>query len=172
MTRRAYGLVIPGCWADKGRAAAHELVHMLGAVQRDAPHVTAAGGHCADGFDLMCYDNGAGNGCTTTACPADQRLLLDCGRDDYFNPKPAPGSYLATHWNIAEFGFLDTTVTLPPDPVLTVNASTSEAATGEAVTFTATIDDPRGEVAWSVIPDAPHFPKGRPRPRPRHTSSH
>lgn len=37
-------------------------------------------------------------------CPvlsgADVRF--DCNEDDYYNPDPRPGRYLATHWNVAE----------------------------------------------------------------------
>src|SRR3954469_6760009 len=29
----------------------------------------------------------------------------DCGRDDYFNPAPAPGTYLAPHWNTYDAAF-------------------------------------------------------------------
>jgi hypothetical protein len=39
-------------------------------------------------------------------CPEAGELLLDCNDDDYFNPSPAPGSYLAEHWNVARSSFL------------------------------------------------------------------
>src|SRR5690606_35744883 len=37
--------------------ALHEIMHMLGAVQPDAPNSTTAG-HCTDTVDLLCYDDG------------------------------------------------------------------------------------------------------------------
>jgi hypothetical protein len=37
---------------------------------------------------------------------ATYQSRIDCNFDDYFNPLPAPGSYLDTHWNTAESVFL------------------------------------------------------------------
>ena len=83
----------------------HELSHTMGAVVNDAPHATGSGvagtvsGHCNDGQDVMCYADGGGRSAyVDTVCST---MVLDCGRDDYFNPAPAAGSYLATHWNMA-----------------------------------------------------------------------
>ncbi len=76
----------------------HELAHTMGAVQSSAPHTTGAG-HCIDGRDVMCYrDGGPRSGSYSTSRCASE--VFDCGRDDYFNPQPASGSYLATHWNL------------------------------------------------------------------------
>ncbi len=76
----------------------HEGLHTLGAVQNSAPHASG-GHHCNDGFDIMCYDDGGPFAdYEETACP--DAYALDCGGDDYFNPQPAPGQYLADHWNI------------------------------------------------------------------------
>lgn len=76
----------------------HELAHTMGAVQDSAPHSTDAG-HCTDGRDVMCYNDGGAKGrfYTTSRCSTE---AFDCGRDDYFNPNPAAGSYLASHWNL------------------------------------------------------------------------
>jgi hypothetical protein len=76
----------------------HELGHNLGAVQYSAPN-TSGGAHCIDGVDVMCYSDGGWNAAnyTSTACSV---RVFDCNQNDYFNAAPAPGSYLATKWNI------------------------------------------------------------------------
>jgi hypothetical protein len=88
----------------------HELLHTLGAVQDNAPHATG-GGHCYDGADIMCYADGgprsarySSSYCSTLTSVIPQ--VIDCSRDDYFNPSPNPGSYLATHWNVYDSAFL------------------------------------------------------------------
>jgi hypothetical protein len=88
----------------------HEITHNLGGVQQSAPHKTA-GWHCWDGQDVMCYDdNSSGSQLyTTAACPVQDGAIpqtYDCGHDDYFNPDPATGSYLATHWNVYRSAFM------------------------------------------------------------------
>jgi hypothetical protein len=94
-----------GCWS--GSAAAHEIFHTLGAVQKSAPHSDTAL-HCRDEKDLMCYSGAAGTAVyTASACRTtvlDERL--DCNKDDYFHTSPRAGSYLATHWNTARSSFL------------------------------------------------------------------
>jgi hypothetical protein len=77
-----------------------------------APHATSYG-HCTDGYDVMCYADGGSSAApyTNTSCPqltgaqAGMTQTYDCGRDDYFNPSPAAGSYLATHWNVYDSAF-------------------------------------------------------------------
>ncbi len=55
----------------------------------------------------MCYNDGSGEP-VTVACPSvSHEALLDCNHDDYFTTaRPAPGQYLATHWNTADSVFL------------------------------------------------------------------
>jgi hypothetical protein len=87
----------------------HEVSHTLGAVQDSAPSSTWAG-HCFEMFDVMCYPDGGERGSAqhlVDRCPASGALLpYECGMDDYFNPAPAPGSYLATHWNLYDSRFM------------------------------------------------------------------
>jgi len=86
-------------------------------VQWSAPHSTQPlgrqdprYGHCWQGADVMCYleDSGAAHAMTQdcAALPGAIPQNYDCGRDDYFSPSPAPGSYLATHWNTYDSAFL------------------------------------------------------------------
>lgn len=119
--------------------AAHEILHALGAVQSTAPHFTA-GGHCNDSVDdLLCIPR---EGDATT---------IDGGGDDYFNPAPAPGSYLDTHFNIARdslflCGVQQCDAQLPAPPV-TLHASNLRPTPGEMVTITASGAD---RYHWTV----------------------
>jgi hypothetical protein len=75
----------------------HETFHTMGGVVSDAPHASAAG-HCTDGQDILCYQDTDTTPYNPSVCSTK---VLDCGRNDYFNPAPAAGSFLATHWNTA-----------------------------------------------------------------------
>jgi hypothetical protein len=83
---------------------AHENGHAMGAVQLSAPDTSGAW-HCTDGSDVMCYNDGGPNAWayTNSICGSapNGTSLLDCRRDNYFDPCPPAGNYLATHWNIA-----------------------------------------------------------------------
>ncbi len=101
----SYARIDSGCWS--GDVVAHELAHSLGAVAESAPHSTGAG-HCVDEYDLLCYaDGGSEAGLVRVVCTDRQHdVRLDCGHDDYFHTNPEPGTYLATHWNVADSSFL------------------------------------------------------------------
>jgi hypothetical protein len=89
----------------------HEMGHNMGAVQGNAPNTSGVDansnpvGHCNDEQDLMCYADGGSRGRYTDMvyrCPYDTGAMnetFDCNNDDYFNPEPAPGSFLASRWN-------------------------------------------------------------------------
>jgi hypothetical protein len=108
-----FATIDPRCWADNGgySVPAHELMHMLGAVQRSAPNSDGAG-HCTDDFDAMCYGPATRvvPGCATVA----QERLLDCNNDDYFHTDPAAGSYLCDAWNTARNPYLVGAADLAP----------------------------------------------------------
>jgi hypothetical protein len=166
-----YSRVDTGCWGHNSSAELHEVVHNMGAVQQSAPHVTP-GWHCTDDYDRMCYRDSASVTMTQT-CPTWMEELLDCGHDDYFHVSPPSGSYLASHWNVADSAFLhDGPVggTIPPPPPPPdQEAPIVEVAGPSAVTLpddasldgTVTDDGLPGPytVAWSTVsgPDDASF---------------
>lgn len=132
--------------ADSTRRATflHELAHTLGAVQDSAPNSSGAG-HCVDEADIMCYDDDDTGPtettlvCDTGATPFTFDELFDCNGDDYWNPAPAAGSYLAGNWNTYDSDFLcptaecDATLT---GPDVSLSASGKQLR-GERITFSA-----------------------------------
>ena len=75
----------------------HEVIHTMGGVVNNASNASGLG-HCTDGQDIMCYQDAPSTSYNPSVCATK---VLDCNRNDYFNPAPAPGSFLATNWNIA-----------------------------------------------------------------------
>ena len=106
-----------GCWGYSSPSVeAHELMHNLGGVQNDSPNHSPYG-HCLDDKDTMCYVDGPGVVLATVCAGSENERLFDCNKDDYFSTAPASGSYLATHWNTANSGFLHSGPHAPdPDP--------------------------------------------------------
>jgi hypothetical protein len=99
-----WGMGTPTFSSSHRTTLLHEITHTLGGVQSGAPNGTAYG-HCSDLKDVMCYDDGgvkAGQSmvqrCTT--------VQYDCNGEDYFNPAPAAGTYLAANWNVHDSNFL------------------------------------------------------------------
>ncbi|HEU5142158.1 MAG TPA: hypothetical protein VFU04_03265 [Solirubrobacterales bacterium] len=104
----------PAGWGE--HTAIHELFHALGATQGGfkqtsplAPYSSYLG-HCVDGTDIMCYEDGSGHApwgtYTWTRCPYETyatpvKVPIDCGSDTYFDAAPEPGSWLAEYWNLA-----------------------------------------------------------------------
>jgi hypothetical protein len=92
-----------GCW--NVHTMAHEVVHLLGGVQPNAPHGTW-GRHCTDEHDIMCFSDPPFYPRVTYPCPMGEGSLLDCGNDDYYHTDPEPGTYLASRWNVANSEYL------------------------------------------------------------------
>ncbi|MBJ7331664.1 MAG: hypothetical protein JHC95_17345 [Solirubrobacteraceae bacterium] len=145
----------------------HEMTHNMGAVQWTAPHTSQPSGgtnytysHCWDGYDVMCYQDGPSmrHAYVTTSCAAGTGAMwqtYDCGQDDYFDPTPASGSYLAASWNVYSNVFLAECSTLPSGACVTAAApaaapqnTTSPSISGTAArgrTLSAAVGD------WSPV---------------------
>ncbi|KUJ68556.1 hypothetical protein ACZ90_18335 [Streptomyces albus subsp. albus] len=156
----SYGRTDSGCWG--GSTPAHELGHNLGAVNNSAPH-TSGGGHCVDEWDIMCYSDSPNYPKMQILCPertGDERL--DCHHDDYYNTAPKPGSYLDTHWNVADNRFLIAnggggtdpdpnptgTPTPTPSPTSTPDPGTGPAAKVTQITANSAV------VSWPKVASA------------------
>jgi hypothetical protein len=147
--------------------AAHELGHNLGAVNNSAPNSSNAG-HCVDEYDVMCYRDADGTR-LRTVCPDrahDQRL--DCEHDDYYHTDPSPGSYLATHWNVADSQFLvhggDAGGTAGPSPSAPTPTPTA-SATSQPSTPTASAS-PSGGTGPTAPPERTTSPSASPTTSP------
>lgn len=151
-----YGRVDTPCWpVPRGghSTPAHELMHMLGAVQTSAPHATAAN-HCTDEHDAMCYADGTATRLGYVCTQPDDEELFDCRRDDYFDPRPVVGSaYLRTHWNTAGSSFLDRVGSSGNDRLrpAAMLAGPAWMRPGTAATLTVRADRSVG-VTWAASP--------------------
>ena len=141
-----YARVDNGCWRHS--VAAHELVHLFGGVQTNAPN-TSGGWHCVDEWDLMCYSDSPFYPSMEYICPVTSQWLLDCNHDDYYHTNPPAGSYLATNWNVANSAFLidrDEVHNLPPEVEITSPISATGLTAPATITVTAEASDSDGVV--------------------------
>ncbi|MEO7746209.1 MAG: hypothetical protein ABIV05_08280 [Actinomycetota bacterium] len=141
-----YARVDTACWSVRAgghSTPAHELTHMLGAVQPGAPHATV-NGHCTDEDDALCYDDGSGAAVVTRCAAAGDEGRLDCGHDDYFDDAPASSGYLAGAWNTARSAFLDAVPVLgaPSTGAVTTPPATTTSPPPATVTPAATAPVP------------------------------
>jgi hypothetical protein len=140
----------------------HEVLHTLGAVQPSAPHFSG-GAHCYELYDVMCYTPKDGTpdvylrDCDISGDLPNPGKPLDCGGDDYFNASPAPGSYLAAHWNLYNSGFLCKLERCGRASVAPTAQLAVVAGDGQSVTVSAaSSSDPDGVVVsyvWDVNGD-------------------
>ena len=113
-----FARVDASCWQY---AAAHEMLHNLGAVQNSAPNSSGAG-HCTDEVDVMCYRD---TSTTVTRQVCSRAGQVDCNNNDYFHPNPNSGSYLDTNWNVARSRYLASGQAPPPPATTTVTVPSS-----------------------------------------------
>ncbi|HEU4657040.1 MAG TPA: hypothetical protein VFR97_05925 [Capillimicrobium sp.] len=153
--------------SSRRTTAQHELGHNLGAVQDSAPHSTLAG-HCFERYDVMCYADGGPRGTSAdlvTSCATQSPPAWDCRADDYFDPDPAPGSYLDTHWNLYDSVYLcppaDCIVVERDEPATTTVAPPSGGGGGGSGGSTGT---PQPDPASPTPEPEPTPPAPQPEP--------
>lgn len=129
----SYSRTDRGCWG--GPVVAHELTHNLGGVQLSAPN-SSGGFHCTDEYDVMCYADSSTSPAVRYLCESAHETRLDCGHDDYFSTAPSTGSYLDTHWNVADSAFLHAPVA-PSDTTAPTVTGRIPAVSATAVAMTA-----------------------------------
>ena len=139
--RAMYARVDASCWQY---AAAHEMLHNLGAVQNTAPNSSGAG-HCTDEVDVMCYRD---TSTTVTRQVCSRAGQVDCNNNDYFHPNPNSGSYLDNKWNVARSRYLAGGDAPPPPPRTTVTVPSSGYA-GVPWAVRADVATAGATVAWS-----------------------
>ncbi|WP_436498856.1 RICIN domain-containing protein [Actinokineospora sp. HUAS TT18] len=149
----SFGRTDSGCWGAS--VAAHELGHNLGAVNNSAEHSSKAG-HCVDDYDLMCYKDSPDAQMVTNCPDRAQEDRLDCQHDDYYHTSPKAGSYLATHWNMADSAFLIRDGGGPaPNPTTTVTPSPTTTTSSRPPTTTTTKPSPTGTTSATPSPTKP-----------------
>lgn len=136
------------------RTMLHELGHNLGAVQNGAPRTSGAG-HCTDGRDTMCYDDGGPN---SGACQPDFSCsgvcaveVFDCNKDTYCHANPPVGSYLDTHWQAChrQTRFLQYADNVAP-VMMSLSCSPDPSYAEETVTCSFWASDPNVGVYYVV----------------------
>jgi len=143
--------------------AGHEVMHTMGCRPTLRAHTSHAY-HCTDGDDIMCYNDGAGE--PTATCPVEFPRASTATRDDYFNPSPAAGTYLAGHWNTANNVFLSRATATSASSTAPIVAITSPAAGASAAgdfNVSASVTDPggrrsRGWTSMSTATCSPRIP--------------
>jgi len=153
------------CWGYSGSVEAHEIAHMLGAVQLAAPNSNGAW-HCTDESDRLCYDDGSGAS-LNYVCESAGEPMLDCNGDDYFNIAPAAGSWLASHWNLASSLYLETVEGARPGPVPVAPTPTVTPTPDPAPTVVPIVQPPAAPPPTTTGPVGPTADPPLPVARPQ-----
>ncbi|MFD7903599.1 RICIN domain-containing protein [Kitasatospora sp. NPDC059747] len=167
----SYGRTDSGCWG--GHTAAHELGHNLGAVNNSAPS-TSKGGHCVYDYDLMCYSDYPYYPQMKVVCPDRAHYdRLDCTHDDYYSTDPKPGSYLSSHWNVANNRFLITGNGggTGPNPNPSPTATPTPSPTASPTRTASPSPTPGGGTTGSPSPTATPTATGSPTATPTPTGT-